>query len=805
MIVGDVRVGQGSRTRVVLRAALGAALCFAFLPAAALASSAPAGWLPPVDISATGEHAGVPQVVLDAQGNATAVWEAWNGEDTVVESAYRPAGGSWQAPADLSLPAGEITVVSGEHDAQSPRIAVDGHGDTTIVWERYGGTNRIIIEVAYRPAGGSWQAPASVGEVHTEWAPEPWIAVDELGDATVVWNDAGVIESAYQPAGGSWGAPVAVSSGGEAVVPQAAVDAQGDATVTWMAQDGSEWVVQSAYRPAGGSWEAPTELSQDGEEGGDPHIALDAHGDTMVAWDGHYGESEVVRAAYRPDGGSWQAPADVSTVGDEAQSLRVALDAQGDALIAWSSSTKEVGGYSIVQAAYRPAGGSWEAPTNLSEGGENAFPSDVVFDQEGNAAVVWERSNGTNDIVQAAYRPPGGKWQEPANLSEEGRDGTDAVLVLDAPGDSTAADGDATVVWTSSDGGCDEIVKCDDPAAYTIQAAGYDAVEPPQAIEAPATGEAGTPVSVAVPAASPLEVYSPLLSFGDGTSSSATSATHTYAAPGEYTVKFSSTDVLGYASSTQRAIVIGPTGQVVSPPVIPVIESESVSNLSEHDATLEATIDTSGLYTGYEFQIDKNGSYDLPGPVCPFEFAADAECDAIRAGEPLPAGLLEPQPQYIPAGSGKQSVSLDLASIGATLQPGTTYHYRVIAANGAGPTIDGPDQTFTTLWSGGSVCPIGGSCPANILACVAGTSATQGGCACQDKAATPPACVAKQLYEPTPTPKPALKVLTRAEKLTKALKACAEKPKKQRASCVRSAEKKYGATDRLAGKKRQTN
>jgi hypothetical protein len=200
----------------------------------------------------------------------------------------------------------------------------------------------------------------------------------------------------------------------------------------------------------------------------------------------------------------------------------------------------------------------------------------------------------------------------------------------------------------------------------------------------------------------------------------------------------------------------------------------------------------------------------LPGPVCPFEFAADAECDAIRAGESLPAGLLEPQPQYIPAGSTKQSVSLDLASIGATLQQGTTYHYRVIAANGAGPTVDGPDQTFTTLGSGGSVCPAGASCPANIPACVVGTSATRGGCACQDKAATPPACVAKQLYEPTltttPTPKPALKVLTRAEKLTKALKACAtKKPKKHRVSCVRSAEKKYGAMDRLAGKKRQTN
>ena len=80
----------------------------------------------------------------------------------------------------------------------------------------------------------------------------------------------------------------------------------------------------------------------------------------------------------------------------------------------------------------------------------------------------------------------------------------------------------------------------------------------------------------------------------------------------------------------------------------------------------------------------------------------------IVDGEPLPAGLVEPKPQYIPAGSGEESVSLDLASIGATLQPDTTYHYRVTASNG-GQGAQGPDQTFTTPCGGvtrrSKVCP----------------------------------------------------------------------------------------------------
>ncbi len=127
----------------------------------------------------------------------------------------------------------------------------------------------------------------------------------------------------------------------------------------------------------------------------------------------------------------------------------------------------------------------------------------------------------------------------------------------------------------------------------------------------------------------------------------------------------------------------------------PVIESELAANITQTDATLEAQIDPNGAYTGYEFQIDTNSSYNVPRAACPFDLPGYAECDVLATGEPLPPGLVEPSPAYIPASSGGQSVSLDLASIGATLQPGTTYHYRVIASNG-GSVVTGPDQTFTT-------------------------------------------------------------------------------------------------------------
>jgi hypothetical protein len=89
------------------------------------------------------------------------------------------------------------------------------------------------------------------------------------------------------------------------------------------------------------------------------------------------------------------------------------------------------------------------------------------------------------------------------------------------------------------------------------------------------------------------------------------------------------------------------------------------------------------------------------------------------------------------------------------------------------------------------------------------SSAYVGGCqgdACQGPASPPPATsapastlvngagnVGSQAL-PKPKPKPKSAPLTRAQKLAKALKTCKGKPRRRRASCERSARKRYGST-----------
>jgi hypothetical protein len=210
----------------------------------------------------------------------------------------------------------------------------------------------------------------------------------------------------------------------------------------------------------------------------------------------------------------------------------------------------------------------------------------------------------------------------------------------------------------------------------------------------------------------------------------------------------------------------------------PSIDSESASSITEHDATLEAQIQTNGRYTGYEFQLYtiNNGEYNFT-QNCPFNILGYEWCEEYVLIPP--PGLHESQPKYIPAGYGAQPVSLDLASIGATLEPGGTYHYRLLAAN-THEIVHGPVQVFTTPSQSTSppeqgIEPLSSSIAAGLVA-----------------SEFPGAFPAITAANPSGLP-------SVNKPKAKALKVCDKKPKKQRTSCKKQlGEKKYDRGGRSA-------
>jgi PKD repeat protein len=165
----------------------------------------------------------------------------------------------------------------------------------------------------------------------------------------------------------------------------------------------------------------------------------------------------------------------------------------------------------------------------------------VAVDPAGAATIVWERSDATNEIVQASSGS-GSAFSVPINLSGGGQDALFPAVAMDSAGDATA-------VWQRSDAS-NEIV----------QAAGYDA-DPPRLrnLSIPASGTVGVPVSFS---ARPFDVWpiaATSFSFGDGASAGGASVSHTYTAPGTYRVTVSSTDAAGTPVSAGAPIKILPS------------------------------------------------------------------------------------------------------------------------------------------------------------------------------------------------------------------------------------------------------
>jgi phosphodiesterase/alkaline phosphatase D-like protein len=92
----------------------------------------------------------------------------------------------------------------------------------------------------------------------------------------------------------------------------------------------------------------------------------------------------------------------------------------------------------------------------------------------------------------------------------------------------------------------------------------------------------------------------------------------------------------------------------------PLVVTDGASGIGQNSATITASVNPQGLDTIYGFEVGTGEGYGLPTGL-----------GTVSAGE--------------------ESIALTLSG----LQPGTTYHYRVLASNPDG-IVYGADQTFTT-------------------------------------------------------------------------------------------------------------
>lgn len=548
-INGHMLGGVALHTRLTSWLAAVASVIVAATAATPAAQAAPQ-WLAQFDVYETeaGQSVQNETTETDAHGDAFAAWETYGTGTSIVQAALRPAGGDWQAPATLSDPAEE---------GFNPSLAVDAQGDAVAVWLRFNAaTGERTIQSTAMPAAGSWEAPVSL-TTPGEFVISPRIAVDAHGEAVAVWElhaEEWMVQVATRPPDGVWTEPVTIAHTGSQL-PSARVfsDAAGAALATWIGTNGADEVVQSAAKPAGGDWGTPEVISPDGQNEAGVSVGFDAHADAVAVWQANIDGTERVEGASRPSGGPWQAPVLLSGE-PEAYAPSLSVDAQGDAIAAWQHYIN--GCESIYQAAAKPSGGSWEPAANVSEPGSTADGAQVSLDADGRVVAAWDADRCLEgrheESIQATSKAPGAAWEKPVNLTEADPLGAYDVSLTNDPS------GNAVAVWTAYRHSA---------KAGVVQGTAYDAGGPLlESLSIPSTGSTGIPVSFSV---APLDAWSQLgqtrWAFGDGTFAMGPVVTHRYTAPGRYQVTVEAEDVLGNRTATQGIVAVTPAVTRLAP------------------------------------------------------------------------------------------------------------------------------------------------------------------------------------------------------------------------------------------------
>ncbi len=177
-----------------------------------------------------GQH---PAVALSPDGHVVAVWGRAVGCpaacDYIVQAAVRPPGGGWGAP---------VTLTTDLYFGGGIVLGMDGADNAITAWV---GNYANASHYAALPAGGSWgpvQTPSNgnvQGAAHglgLAVSPDGSVvvafALDDAGQASLVWSQTTRTEAAPRSPGGIWSAPAVLASQPSSSV-ATAIDGAGNA------------------------------------------------------------------------------------------------------------------------------------------------------------------------------------------------------------------------------------------------------------------------------------------------------------------------------------------------------------------------------------------------------------------------------------------------------------------------------------------------------------------------------------------------------------------------------------------------
>lgn len=323
------------------------------------------------------------------------------------------------------------------------RVDVNELGQGIVAWIGPGGVRAV--------GGDRTRALEAVSQLSTtkDIVFAPSVAIDDRGDAVVVWETARTVNpgcracdphrvstgvwAALRRAGGPFEAPVALAPPVSSTLtrladPRLAMSSNGDAVVAWSDAAGAVVSVRAAGAGFGASQLVVPGFSV-------RSVAISGQGEILLGdGDGRIvtGSGDGAFSAPQPQPGAVVASGDAT---------RVAADTRGDALVAYRAAQ----GFLVSR---RSAGGAWSAPDALAAAPGASLRAAVIADT-GEGVVTWTQSGARTGVFSARVRAPGAPGT-PAIARVTPGD-LDAEMDFSGNGIDAAPTGDVAIGWDRYD------------------------------------------------------------------------------------------------------------------------------------------------------------------------------------------------------------------------------------------------------------------------------------------------------------------------------------------------------------------
>jgi hypothetical protein len=291
-------------------------------------------------------------------------------------------------------------------------VAMDALGNYVVVWTGQDSNGAGVYAQRYSSLGLALGGAFQVNTTTTNEQTNPTVAMTPDGRFVVTWSSYnstgygwGVYAQRYAADGTALGGQFRVNTtiADDQMYSSVAMDANGDFVIAWQSnnQDGDGWGVYAQRYNAdgttnGGEFQVNTTTAGDQAN---PAVAMDANGDFVIAWQSNNQDGDgwgVYAQRYNADGtaNGGEFRVNTTTAGDQVHAAVAINSSTGAFVITWASNGQDGGGSGIYAQRYNADGtaAGGEFRVNTTTAGDQAAPA-ATMDANSNLVISWSSNS----------------------------------------------------------------------------------------------------------------------------------------------------------------------------------------------------------------------------------------------------------------------------------------------------------------------------------------------------------------------------------------------------------------------------